>query len=488
MDRPAHVLALPREIRDVIYKQYFQCADGYRVDFFSGKLCRVDGYPVDLALTLTCAQIASETRGLALRVNTIYFSSWYSDHLRLKMARIDFVLKRLTDLKRNVLFEYYRRDGISAEVIERVCNEYPAFNRALRSPPGRSFLASLGYFSNGQANSLERQLIAKTLGHLRRDSTFWASVQSDRNLAMTKTVRNRKFWEASVAPNDNHSAPLDLAPWTIPSDDVLTELVDLLSNGYNIREEVNFSFSAAAIAITYLTSLPSTTRLQLRKIILNENHTAVGNPECHAQGLIPFCQENPKLMVERRVDLWHNILVQGLPNGRQGLTDRSAIDTYAITASVSSWIVEALALESLGMPTGSFRFVLNGDPAPHGATLIMQVLHRDAAWQRAIEECFKRKIFPGSSGLDWHSYECYMFEGFPDALADMVHGRSIIQCNFELGEPSDVEELITAHADWPLSKWLREWGSQRPQQYECPPPLPPFSEIVRSYRYHGDQN
>lgn len=65
-------------------------------------------------------------------------------------------------------------------------------------------------------------------------------------------------------------------------------------------------FSAAAATIHFLHSTTALVRRQLRKVVVHEDRMSVNHPASHVRGLIPFCEENPDLRIERRVDLWRN--------------------------------------------------------------------------------------------------------------------------------------------------------------------------------------
>ncbi|KAK0717146.1 hypothetical protein B0T26DRAFT_751240 [Lasiosphaeria miniovina] len=88
--------------------------------------------------------------------------------------------------------------------------------------------------------------------------------------------------------------------WNIPSDEELEKMPKALRP----TEENRFlyHFSAAAAAIRFLRSNPSS-RVHVRRILLDEDREAVAYPETHGKGLVPFCAENPHLRIERRVSL-----------------------------------------------------------------------------------------------------------------------------------------------------------------------------------------
>lgn len=167
-----------------------------------------------------------------------------------------------------------------------------------------------------------------------------------------------------------------------------------------------FRFSAASVAIRFLASLPRKIRLHLRHLRLLENNVCVAFPESHAQGLISFCVENPKLRVERRVNLWKAIFQH--PNRQHHLVNdldgdpetqhlyartdaQTSFPTDTITDNLALWIMEAVALVPAGMPENSFTLVLDG--APGNDVLLdvfMNYIQRDAAWQRAWEIASER--------------------------------------------------------------------------------------------------
>ncbi|KAM5380097.1 hypothetical protein ACJZ2D_003744 [Fusarium nematophilum] len=136
------------------------------------------------------------------------------------------------------------------------------------------------------------------------------------------------------------------------------------------RQKVHFS--TAAVAIRLLDCFPAQ-RLNLRRIVLHEDHVSVGNAARHTQGMVRFRQENSQLRVTRRVSLWGNIFQQGqMPTVKNLAALEDGIRTqgggYRLTAccfmlTVVEWLSEALASMEDGMPAGSFAFILDGEPA-----------------------------------------------------------------------------------------------------------------------------
>jgi hypothetical protein len=183
-----------------------------------------------------------------------------------------------------------------------------------------------------------------------------------------------------------------------------------------------YRFSAAALAIRFLSRLPVSLRMHLRKIRLHEDRVSVAYPETHAQGLIKFCIENPKLHIERRVDMWRNVFqsllcynevsaltfaweTEWLSNTTN--TERGpGLWSLPLTDRVALWMMEALALLPLGMPKESFTLVLDGGEAPEKCSEIFeQIVQRDAVWQAAWEIVAANE-FAEESFLDKRIHHC----------------------------------------------------------------------------------
>ncbi|EFQ87693.1 hypothetical protein PTT_16707 [Pyrenophora teres f. teres 0-1] len=66
---------------------------------------------------------------------------------------------------------------------------------------------------------------------------------------------------------------------------------------------------------------------------------------------------------------------------------------------LSPWIMEALALPSLGMPAQAFTLVLDGNPTPEATSRVFEIAQRDAEWQTASMEAFPpQNVDHGSAG------------------------------------------------------------------------------------------
>ncbi|KAF6810683.1 hypothetical protein CPLU01_15258 [Colletotrichum plurivorum] len=235
--------------------------------------------------------------------------------------------------------------------------------------------------------------------------------------------------------------------------------------------------------------------MRITYIVLDKDRPAVGFAECHGLGLIPYCQENKRLLVERKVDLWRNAfhtttayggiyeLRRRYYNSQWGITTPTVLATKYISHTVAVWIMEASELRAAGMPPGCFTLTFKGDPVC--SDIFQTVVIRDAAWQLAMEKCFERGILPKAmhpkSPYFWTSNNSwYIFDGFPRAIQDMLDKTSVVKCAFDLGVGIDVENLIegklAACAD--LKVWEEGWSIRERNYLEPHRPLPSWDSLL----------
>lgn len=316
-------------------------------------------------------------------------------------------------------------------------------------------------------------------------------------------------------------------PWMIPSDDELAELntsagfsapnLGDVARGclglYEDREvkgtpwkRVRWRFSAAAAAVRFFKSISPATCLGIRKVVLHEHRRSVARPESHVLGLIPFCVQNPQLHIERRVNIWGTLLADR-PKKKtwslhfqakelvqySGQDEGERWDTHGrfclswIGTSFCQWITEASALSANGMPAHSFTLVFDGDPAPDQSSELFEVVKEDAAWQVARAQWYnnqsgRRVILQKRRGA------IYKSEVFPQAINDIVEGKSFISCNFPTGNLHDPQQVlnITRHISYdptsdrdPDHEWWIAWMRPRLHTpFQLSPPLPSLSELT----------
>ncbi|KXH42631.1 hypothetical protein CSIM01_09593 [Colletotrichum simmondsii] len=518
-------LSLPREVRDEIYGHYVTTDCGYVCDSemliartlnvnssgssgstdghlgnVAGVLKRRDGLPIDSGLSLTCKMVAEEMRGLALR-NTITFSTATSQDLRIRALHFD-ILMRSIDANQEFLFH---RTGFTIPHITRdqLKLDYPEFSSLLETLKERYPLAEVlqrrGPY--GEAPSQYRAfcreaLAAASVGEIIRDDDDIQQRFSAWESAMRKSP--------DITPlNTLRIAQCHVPHWTIPTDDVLNSLKACVKPDVawrllcaeTGRDRSSHRFSAAAIAVHFLQSIPEELRRQLRSIVLDEDREAMANPQCHALGLVPFCKQNPQLRIERRVNLWRNGLQPDptfdTPSARYEATRPSdGLKDRLITSNVSQWVVEALALAPAGMPPASFALVLDGQPVPGlCAEIFQKTVQRDVAWQTAWFESVNRGIVPPTEWflepVTWDNPQArvehptgYFYKGFPLAMRDIVEGRSVVRCNFDPGEMWNVERIVEDHRTWSPERWQAAWADHEPKRWVPVAPLPAFKALL----------
>ena len=474
---PAHILRLPRELRDLIYDELVGTrSDGYVYDYETNRVTQLNGRPILLAFRLTCRHIAVEMQDYAFRTRTITFRTIMPEASRELAGRFDelFYRQRMTE---SDAIDCLRKH-ISDEMHDEVLSYYPQFrpllNHLLRNPDRREIL----HRRWGEASSMQTLFIRHLLRLLAACS---------RRRATGPVRMDGPFF--TVLLDIDGLIALDYPPWTIASDDILSHIGRVLgTSGYPTCHHQLYRFSAASAAIHFLSSLLIETRMQMRNIILDEDHPAVAHSQCHAHGFVGFCLENPELRVERRVNLWRNVFQAGHWDDWRPLYADSRLGTeatrYSPTAThvkdcVASWIVEARALPSLGMPAGAFTLVFNGDCIPQQSFEAFRAVRHYAIQQFLMEQNHE----------DLHQVDVplyaerqdspeYTFEGFPDAVDDMCRGEGFIKCNFSISDSwvaISGEESIEPKTR--LTSMLE--ANPLPQTIETSRPLPPWRVLVR---------
>ncbi|WQF84372.1 hypothetical protein CDEST_09386 [Colletotrichum destructivum] len=155
-----------------------------------------------------------------------------------------------------------------------------------------------------------------------------------------------------------------------------------------------------------------------------------------------------------------------------------------VTSNINAWVMEALALSPAGMPANSFSLIFDGQPTPQLATQIFQsVVQQDVTWQLAWEESVRRSILAkpppihGDASTTLYSY--YTFQYLPRAMKDIADQKSVVRCNFDVGEPSNVEKMVQDHKDWDDEQW--HWGkftNHDQKEWDTVPPLPSWRSIL----------
>jgi hypothetical protein len=522
----AHLLGIASELRLQIYREYVTVDGGYCYSPQTRKMTKPDGQNISLGLMFTCKLIAEEMVGLPFNENSIRFSTASTEELRTCAGEYNSILETIRRGKTEAVFQLARclRPSMR-EIIARDCPEFVSvheriieleeledtpFASALRDEPLR-FLwqraVHSGYTFGKVPSDFRRfatrlcQLVANEPGHIDAYPYYAESIPGSKPFPS-------KFRKLSSIPDE---------PWTIPSRDQVRELAKDLDLVPDIMHESNLGvekalgsypcrcfkpldqwsswrFSAAAVCIQFLGSLSATVRKAIRRIILLENHESVAHPECHAQGLITFCQENLRLHIERRVSLWRNVLQTAnvhrvldrecVPPFSRAMYEDENIPAHSISRAVTPWIVEAHSLNRKGMPKGSFQLALDGDPIPERTTKVFSIVLRDAAYQTARARSHELGLIRDPL---YHSNEKnthHQFTDLPQLVNEMIHGTNeMIICNFDLDETEDSEYYIQKGVSWTEKEWGKNWEGPDvlpdPSTFKTTFPLPPWMELLK---------
>jgi len=432
---------LPLELREEVYFHYVFDPSGYHYDASSQKMRDAAGLPIDLALQYACKAIAKEMHGLALEHNTITFTTFEdkrADHL-----------DQLLHWQEHEFWDILRRAP--------KCFTYDILQQLRRLHPDNY---TVKYILNA---SPERRK------HLVQDFLPWGAGQPS---SMTRRVWHDLVRLTIRAPNFRFengkklSAPkralIEWQPrlWLLPSHSEL----DSLSRTFfglrafsNARRFIRFHFSATTAAVTFLQSIGKSAQSHLRSIVINENRASVAHPESHAQGLIPYCRENPKLRVDHRASIWRTLLVHYsmLHNfySPRYTHLRSNLMAWSATSWVITWIGEALLLKATSMPKSSYTLNLEGS-----SDLTQQIwdhLKRAAAAQEASWEMVRRGDMQLSNELFVNLGRPYLHIAaeLPRAVREMIVGTSCVRLDAFKGELWDVDEVIATETRIRVKDW-----------------------------------
>lgn len=158
-----------------------------------------------------------------------------------------------------------------------------------------------------------------------------------------------------------------------------------------------YRFSAASVAHTFLSRLPEHLRTYLRDLHIHEDHNSVASPYYHAQGLVPFCLDNPRPRILHRIDLWRTIVATPYKNSLNRLTPEQCFMEEpplqdSGTRNLATWFGEALALPSHSMPQQSYTLLLDASQSREQCTIVFQdLIQRHAAWQDVWERVARER-------------------------------------------------------------------------------------------------
>ena len=427
--------------------------------------------------------------GIALRSNTLLFSTVYSGSDRLPAAYVNTIITRIHRRRTSLFMKTSEPDFkmfMTQDILDELARLWPQlippeYSSAGEWDPGRA--CDIAYYLD-VAKSEKTKLVDHALSLLSANKDFVAAVE---RIEYTSSA-----WEN----NNPHDvlAPLHLDPWTILTEEDVSETSRdmLLTTARRSQPDLNrfkFRYSAAAATIKFLHSLPYGIRQHARKVVLLEDEQAVAFPACDMRGAIPFCLENPRLCFERRVNLWRALL----PEEHIGLIPRvieefrkhreqgtewprhGRVDSAMAVRAFRYWIKEALGLSAAGMPPNRFSLVFDGDPLPERSGDLFGSVLRKAAWQIAVTKCHP----PSSRGEQYelHSRGLFSFSTFPQIVQDIVEGRSFISFNFPVENIWDWNEIYQANKELTVNGWGEKWRELEAPYFRTEPPLPSWTDL-----------
>jgi hypothetical protein len=433
------IFRLPRELRDLIYEELIATQDGYSYDAYENRLIDArGGAVVDLRFMRVCRRIMEETEGLPMRKNKIAFRSLCTSDSSYRAGVLHATLHRIERSN------WYKLCMIGPHLItDEIQNEmamlFPQFRPVvggLRSLDTNTihhqFLFRIGFpHSYGETPSYFRQFLQALIDRLSKGPEW-----SSRSIDCTRMTNMEIDFEGLVP---NPWAVLDekdverIKTTLYPEEDWQHMSFTLPSDGYTI--------SAAALAIQFLSSLPSAARKTIRRIELLEGQAAVAYAESHVQGLVSFCQENPHLRIRRVADLWKCVLPA--VDFHSSINGMSCIQQGLATEQVAKWMLEARRLRTLGMPSGCFTLVLDGAQHPSESSFMFDRILEDIVEQVAMDRHHAERLQTDESWLERRAgvgrKHLLYFEHLPSMMQDVVRSRDeTVVLNFGF-EP---------HLDW----------------------------------------
>ncbi|KAF5556843.1 hypothetical protein FMEXI_896 [Fusarium mexicanum] len=513
----ASFLDLPLEMRQQVYLQYFAVKGGYMYDAETDKLVQANRCPIDLSLRHVCRTIARETYDYPFTLNTITFATAYRRDWRKQAAMLEVIttyhfrlLGAMLDRLRHCLTPDMYKTPIQQDlrympVVEKMISF--TVDMEIRHPEYNANCHSNDYmldFKTGRG-------MKNSGGDVTRPSEHDNNVSSNRAYTyLLQQIANRnpeKFREAidDVLPGWAKSQPnptsdffnLGFDFWAIPSMHQVVDLVeqlqleerwnqlDLWRYSEDLKEGYTGTrycyqrkqfFSAAALAIRFLKNISQIQRLLITKLILNEDRMAVGNPECHIIGLIPFTKENPKLFIKHRLNLWRNIIPKGeditlasFPTYNESIIERWE-ENPGPHQVYDEWPGRMISLfimhtrESLieGLSPHSYTLIFDGEPElNHSTETFRYLMENKIAWITAHTDCVARGILAPPDSKSYPFQTCTSNTG----SAAIQDRSSIIQCNFTLDQPWNYRQ-IAGDNDEKIKGW--DAVDEVPRDFDIP--------------------
>jgi hypothetical protein len=528
---------LPRELRDSIYGYYFLRDDGYIYDLNSKRLKGSDaeGHIIHMDLVYTCKAAAKETKGLALRLNTITFRTAPTEETAYRARLLEDIANLMEYLHITMLYAAKKHGCIDLARLRQAEFGLPkAIVETTYFNILRHRWVQEGHATPALSQSAARQLYRRMLRIASSHSNFQqAMAKHDYFLAHPEISpsdilnwEDDKLW---FGTNDVGSSG-SIAMWNMPTIEELETLKDRFDplwsrfgKDLDIDPYIKYRFSAAAVAISFLESLPSAVRMQVQHVNLDEDFKSSARPECHAIGLVRFCLENPRLRIVRHVNLWWTALQPPRWQWYKFPASLRPEDNYCetmgpwhIPSRFKLWSDEIDTLLTYGMPSSSFSLVFGGPE--DSCQQAFEILKYAAEWSSA----YKQRFYPGFpvdsmlehftrlehtqiqpteifDGPWWPQPRPYfdvmhhVSDHYITTLRKIIQGDSLIHFDRFEGGAWDPERILNANVDLENKQWGVDWGESElwgrggkcklwiGEGISVQPPLPSLKEIFHDY-------
>ncbi|KAF5534087.1 hypothetical protein FNAPI_12482 [Fusarium napiforme] len=469
---PRPFLSLPCELRHMVYKFYFATKQGYHFNAASCKLTAANGEPIDLALMYTCRFVAEETKEMPFLYNDICFKTFYQQDLSVWLCRFDWLVA--AQFRKQIQLLIQLSPFITPEIQLRVKERFPWFVGSLSSAltyhnnPGLGWRDRFDICPNDRARSAHREAIEFTLRLLCERS----------GEQFIKTINESLVgWENSGGARLSNFLNRCYEPWRFPSS--LSDLEEMgsrlgeheawpsmtawkTSRRHNMQYRSVYRFSAVSAAIGFLDALPINKRSSLRNITIHEDRISAGEPDGHAIGLIPFCQENGRLRIKHKFSMVRNIFERaymsefGVEEDDWSAEIMFKFAGMNLDTVVGNCLSEAMYLPDAGMPDGSYTLLLDGENAGDLCSAFFQreVLKKEAK-RLVLDRALKED--PNSAWADDYLYDMeLLLEGYPGALAHLCNKTSFFESNFYPGHLNNVDSLMAHYRGVGLERCIAE--------------------------------
>ena len=176
----------------------------------------------------------------------------------------------------------------------------------------------------------------------------------------------------------------------------------------------------------------------------------------------------------------------------EGVSSNSAVKCFSL------WLMDALELPALGMPTSSYTLTFDAGPAPHLASEIFKThVQRTVIYQKAIIDGAKRHskptdelsemLIPGCKGLPAVTHHepttnprrLDIYPGFAEAAQSLIDGSCpIVNCTFDTGpRDRDGEDEIERLESLSFVQIGMQWQKTN-VSVEMPSGLPSWMDLL----------